>query len=145
MASGVRATLPVFATAVVFSFFINSLLLVSPLYMLQIYDRVITSRSQITLLSLTVLAAILIGVYAALETLRSRLLVRAGLLFDEKIAEPVFHAVHRGNLRQPGANHAQALRDVDTVREFLTGAGLAAVGVAAAQLPARQARAAAGL
>ncbi len=126
MASGVRATLPVFATAVVFSFFINSLLLVSPLYMLQIYDRVITSRSQITLLSLTVLAAILIGVYAALETLRSRLLVRAGLLFDEKIAEPVFHAVHRGNLRQPGANHAQALRDVDTVREFLTGAGLIA-------------------
>ena len=123
MVAGVRATLPVFATVVVFSFFINLLLFVSPLYMLQIYDRVISSRSETTLLSLTVLAAILIGVYAALETLRSRLLVRAGLLFDEKIAEPVFNAVHRGNLRQPGANHAQALRDVDTVREFLTGAG----------------------
>ncbi len=127
MAAGVRATLPVFATVVVFSFFINLLLFVSPLYMLQIYDRVITSRSETTLLSLTVLAAILIGVYAALETLRSRLLVRAGLLIDEKIAEPVFNAVHRGNLRQPGANHAQALRDVDTVREFLTGAGLIAL------------------
>jgi ATP-binding cassette subfamily C protein len=127
MVAGVRATLPVFATVIVFSFFINSLLFVSPLYMLQIYDRVITSRSETTLLSLTVLAAILIGVYAALETLRSRLLVRAGLLFDEKIAEPVFNAVHRGNLRQPGANHAQALRDVDTVREFLTGVGLTAL------------------
>ena len=103
MVAGVRATLPVFATVVVFSFFVNLLLFVSPLYMLQIYDRVITSRSETTLLSLTVLAAILIGVYAALETLRSRLLVRAGLLFDEKIAEPVFNAVHRGNLRQPGA------------------------------------------
>ena len=125
--AGVRAALPVFATVVVFSFFINLLLFVSPLYMLQIYDRVITSRSETTLLSLTVLAAILIGVYAALETLRSRLLVRAGLLLDEKIAEPVFNAVHRGNLRQPGANHAQALRDVDTVREFLTGAGLIAL------------------
>ena len=87
----------------------------------------LSSRSETTLLSLTVLAAILIGVYAALETLRSRLLVRAGLLFDEKIADPVFNAVHRGNLRQPGANHAQALRDVDTVREFLTGAGLIAL------------------
>ena len=127
MAAGVRATLPVFATVVAFSFFINMLLLVSPLYMLQIYDRVITSRNVTTLLSLTVLAAILIGVYAALETLRSRLLVRAGLLIDQKIAEPVFNAVHRGNLRQPGANHAQALRDVDTVREFLTGAGLIAL------------------
>ena len=80
MVAGVRATLPVFATAIAFSFFINLLLFVSPLYMLQIYDRVITSRSETTLLSLTVLAAILIGVYAALETLRSRLLVRAGLL-----------------------------------------------------------------
>ena len=127
IAAGVRAALPVFATVVVFSFFINLLLFVSPLYMLQIYDRVITSRSETTLLSLTILAAILIGVYAALETLRSRLLVRAGLLLDEKIAEPVFNAVHRGNLRQPGANHAQALRDVDTVREFLTGAGLIAL------------------
>ena len=127
MAAGVRATLPVFATVVAFSFFINMLLLVSPLYMLQIYDRVITSRNVTTLLSLTVLAAILIGVYAALETLRSRLLVRAGLLIDQKIAEPVFNAVHRGNLRQPGANDAQALRDVDTVREFLTGAGLIAL------------------
>jgi ATP-binding cassette, subfamily C, bacterial len=127
LAAGVRATLPVFATVIVFSFFINSLLFVSPLYMLQIYDRVITSRSETTLFSLTVLAAILIGVYAALETLRSRLLVRAGLSFDEKIAEPVFNAVHRGNLRQPGGNHSQALRDIDTVREFLTGVGLIAL------------------
>ena len=106
--AGVRAALPVFATVVVFSFFINLLLFVSPLYMLQIYDRVITSRSETTLLSLTVLAAILIGVYAALETLRSRLLVRAGLLLDEKIAEPVFNAVHRGKSpstrRQPRAS-----------------------------------------
>ena len=124
---GIRAALPIFATVIVFSFFINLLLFVSPLYMLQIYDRVISSRSETTLLSLTVLAAILIGVYAALETLRSRLLVRAGLVIDERIAGPVFNAVHRGNLCQPGANHAQSLRDVDTVREFLTGAGLIAL------------------
>jgi ATP-binding cassette, subfamily C, bacterial len=127
IAAGVRAALPVLATVIVFSFFINMLLFVSPLYMLQIYDRVITSRSETTLLSLTVLAAILMGVYAVLEMLRSRLLVRAGLLIDEKIATPVFHAVHRGNLQQPGPNHAQVLRDVDTLREFLTGAELIAL------------------
>ena len=125
--SGVRATVPVFVAAIIFSFFINLLMFVSPLYMLQIYDRVITSRSEPTLVALTVLAAVLICIYAVLEMLRSRLLVRAGLLFDEKIASPVFNAVHRGNLRQPGANHVQSLRDVDTLREFLTGSGLIAM------------------
>ena len=95
--------------------------------MLQIYDRVITSRSESTLMALTILAAFLICVYAVLEMLRSRLLVRAGLAFDQEIAEPVFHAVHRGNLILPGGNHVQCLRDVDTLREFLTGAGLIAL------------------
>lgn len=123
---GVRGTAPIFVAAIVFSLFINLLMFVSPLYMLQIYDRVITSRSESTLAALTILAAFLIFVYALLEMLRSRLLVRAGLAFDEKISEPVFHAVHRGNLALPGGNHVQCLRDVDTLREFLTGSGLIA-------------------
>jgi ATP-binding cassette subfamily C protein len=122
--AGIRATAPVFATAIVFSFFINLLLFTSPLYMLQIYDRVITSRNETTLLMLTLIAAFCIVIYAILEMLRSRILVRAGMLFDEKIAGAVFNAVHRGNLHQPGAGHVQCLRDVDTIREFLTGAGL---------------------
>ncbi len=124
---GIRATAPVVGAAVFFSFFINLLMFVSPLYMLQIYDRVVTSRSEITLVSLTILAVFLILIYALLEMLRSRLLVRAGLLFDELIADPIFHAVHRGNLRHPGGNHVQCLRDVDTVREFMTGSGLLAL------------------
>ncbi|MGO9430906.1 ABC transporter transmembrane domain-containing protein, partial [Rhodoblastus sp.] len=122
--AGLWALSPIVTTAIVFSFFINLLLFVSPLYMLQIYDRVITSRSQETLIALTILAAVLILVYALLEMLRARLLVRGGLLFDELIADPIFHAVHRGNLLLPGANHVQCLRDMDAVREFLTGAGL---------------------
>jgi ATP-binding cassette subfamily C protein len=122
--AGIRATAPVFVTAIVFSFFINLLMFTSPLYMLQIYDRVITSRNETTLLALTLIAAFCIVVYAILEMLRSRILVRAGMLFDEKIAGAVFNAVHRGNLHQPGAGHVQCLRDVDTIREFLTGAGL---------------------
>ncbi|MGO9741682.1 MAG: type I secretion system permease/ATPase [Roseiarcus sp.] len=125
--AGIRTTLPVFVTAMVFSLFINLLMFVSPLYMLQIYDRVVTSRSESTLAALTILAGFLICVYAVLEMLRSRLLVRAGLMFDEQIADPLFKAVHRGNLRQPGANHLQCLRDMDTVREFFTGQGIIAL------------------
>lgn len=121
---GLRSVVPVFSSVIVFSFFINLLLFVSPLYMLQIYDRVISSRSEPTLIALTILAAVLILVYALLEMLRSRLLVRAGLVFDTDLAEPVFDAVHRGNVKQPSGGHTQCLRDVDTLREFLTGTGL---------------------
>ncbi len=77
--AGIRATAPVFVTAIVFSLFINLLLFTSPLYMLQIYDRVITSRNETTLLVLTLIAAFCIFVYAILEMLRSRVLVRAGM------------------------------------------------------------------
>jgi ATP-binding cassette subfamily C protein len=119
-----REVYPIFLAAIVFSFFINLLMFISPLYMLQIYDRVIGSRSIQTLVALTVLASFLLLVYAMLEWLRSRVLVRAGLIFDEKIADPVFEAIHRGNIRMPGGGHVQCLRDMDTLREFLTGSGL---------------------
>ena len=123
---GIRAIAPVFATAIVFSFFINLLLFVSPLYMLQIYDRVLGTRNLVTLGGLTIIAGVLLLVWAALETLRSRLLVRAGLLFDERFAAPMFRVVHRGLLRQPDTINTQYLRDVDVIREFCTGAGLIA-------------------
>jgi ATP-binding cassette subfamily C protein len=120
----IKEVYPIFFAAMVFSFFINLLMFISPLYMLQIYDRVIGSRSIPTLIALTVLAGFLLLVYAILEWLRSRVLVRAGLIFDEKIADPVFEAIHRGNIRMPGGGHVQCLRDMDTLREFLTGSGL---------------------
>lgn len=122
--AGVRAIRAPFVAAIVFSFFINLLMFISPLYMLQIYDRVLASRSIATLVAITVLAGALLLVYAALEMIRSRVLVRAGLLFDASIARPAFDAVHRAGLRQPGPGHVQGLRDVDTLREFLTGPGL---------------------
>lgn len=121
---GVRAIRAPFVAAIVFSCFINLLMFISPLYMLQIYDRVLTSRSIATLVGITVLAGALLLVYAALEMIRSRVLVRAGLLFDANIARPAFDAAHRATLRQPGASQVQGLRDVDTLREFLTGPGL---------------------
>jgi ATP-binding cassette subfamily C protein len=123
---GIRAIVPAFLTAVVFSFFLNLLMFVSPLYMLQVYDRVLGTRNLTTLFGITVIAALLLMVWAVLETLRSRLLVRAGMLFDDRFAAPVFKIVHQGILRQPSVINGQYLRDVDVIREFLTGSGLIA-------------------
>ena len=121
---GFRTVRPAFVTAIVFSFFINLLVFVSPLYMLQIYDRVITSRNVYTLLTLTLIAAFLIIIYAVLEKVRSAVLVRAGLLFDTEIRSELFEKVLRGSLKQPNVAHHLVLRELDTVREFLTGGGL---------------------
>jgi ATP-binding cassette subfamily C protein len=119
-----RATRPGFLTAIVFSFFINILAFVGPLYMLQIYDRVITSRNATTLVMLTLIAAFLLIVYATLEKIRSAILVRLGVLFSTLARSRLFDAVLKGTLLQPGRGHTQALRDLDTIREFLTGSGL---------------------
>ena len=122
---GIRAIAPVFATAIVFSFFINLLLFVSPLYMLQIYDRVSGTRNLVTLGGLDHRRRPSVGLGRA-RTLRSCILVRAGLLFDERFAAPMYGVVHRGLLRQPDTINTQYLRDVDVIREFCTGAGLIA-------------------
>lgn len=112
---------------VIFSFFLNLLVFVGPLYMLQIYDRVLASRSEVTLMVLTGLAIALLGVYALLEIVRSRILVRTGVLFDSLLASDVVHTAFRGYVRRPGQSYSQAPRDVDTVREFITGAGVIAL------------------
>ena len=124
---GLKATRPAFLTAIFFSLFINLLVFVSPLYMLQVYDRVLGSRNETTLLVITLIAAVLLLTMSVLETLRSRILVRAGILFDQKVASPVFDAIHRISQKQPNGGHQQALRDVDSIREFLTGSGLIAI------------------
>lgn len=109
-----------------FSFFINILMLVGPLYMLQIYDRVLTSRSVETLVALTVLAVGLVASNAVLELVRSRLLVRIGGRFDSQLKESVFAAVFEAQLRGKSADSGQVLRDMDSFRSFLTGPALVA-------------------
>jgi ATP-binding cassette subfamily C protein len=75
-------------------------------------------------LVLTLIAGYLLIAYALLEKVRSAVLVRLGTLFAAKARGPLFNAVLRGTILQPGAAHTQALRDLETIREFLTGAGL---------------------
>ena len=110
-----------------FSLFINLLMFVAPIHMLQIYDRVLVSRSEITLLVLTVLALGLLVIYGLLEAVRSRILVRTGLEFDEQMSSKTFGIVFEANLQNPRLAPQQALRDVDVVREFISGFAIVAL------------------
>ncbi len=114
---------PAISVAIVFSLFINLLALVSPLYMLQVYDRVLSSRNTLTLLFITLIAIVLFMVYAALEALRTAVLVRGGITFDGALRSKAFRSVLDATVqRRPGGT--QTFRDLDVVREFLTGSGL---------------------
>ena len=111
----------------IFSLFINSLALVSPLYMLQVYDRVLSSRNLMTLLFLTMLAVFLYLVYGSLEALRSRVLVRGGARFENVLRTPLFDTTFAATLgRKSGTAEAQPFRDADSVREFVTGSAMIA-------------------
>jgi PrtD family type I secretion system ABC transporter len=103
------------------SFFINLLMFVSPLYTMQIYDRVLTSRSAVTLVMITVIVAFLLMTYVALEHYRGRILVQAGVRLDRLLSGPAFEAALSSALRVRGSNHAQALRDLDLMRDVLSG------------------------
>ncbi len=103
---------------------VNVLALTSPLFMLQVYDRVLSSGSVPTLVGLSVLAAGLYLFQAALDILRARVLLRIGEHFDNTLSGRVHDAVVRLPLltRMPG-DGLQPLRDLDSVRSFLSGAG----------------------
>ena len=123
----VSATRSALIPAGIFSLFINALALVSPLYMLQVYDRVLSSRNLMTLLFLTILAVFLYFVYGSLEALRSRVLVRGGARFENVLRTPLFETAFAAMLgRKNGSVEAQPFRDADTVREFVTGSAILA-------------------
>ncbi len=84
----------------VFSFVANVLTLSPTLYMLQVFDRVMISQSELTLIALTLIIAVFIAAMAFSEWVRSRLLVRAGARFDEQLNTPIFNASFDANLEQ---------------------------------------------
>ena len=107
-----------------FSALINLLMLSGSMFMLQVYDRVLPSKSVPTLIGLSFIFLGLYAFQAILDLIRTRVLVRIGSAFDESLSERVFGAVIKLPLR--GARAADALqpvRDLDTVRTFLTGLG----------------------
>lgn len=107
-----------------FSFLINMLMLVPTIYMLQMYDRVLGSRNELTLIMITLITVGLFLLLAGLEWVRSRILVRVGAQFDAALNSRVFNAAFETNLRTNGANAGQALSDLTNIRQFITGNGL---------------------
>ncbi len=108
----------------IFSAIINILLLTSPIFMLQVYDRVLTSRSQQTLIALLGVATLLLVLMAILDQLRSSILIRIGLSLDRALREHVFNGVIEQQLmRRSSGDGQQPVRDLDVVRSFLAGPG----------------------
>ena len=115
---------PFFLYAGMFSFFINLLLLVPSLYMLQVFDRVIPSRSDETLIVLTLGSLACLLIMMVLDLLRARLLTSAGVALDRKLG-PIVLSGLLANARRPGASdYSLGLKDVNTLRTFLTGTGI---------------------
>ncbi len=113
-----------FRTVAIFSAIINLLMLVPSIYMLQVYDRVLVSQNEITLLMLTL---IMLGAYvlmSALEFVRSFVLIRVGARLDMKLNKRIYTAAFEQNLRRGGSNAGQSLQDLTNIRQFLTGNAL---------------------
>lgn len=106
------------------SLFINLLMLVPSLYMLQLYDRVLASRSQETLIMLTLIVVAMFWVMGMLEFVRSRILIRVGNGIDAKMSTRLFDTMFALANRHPGKSTAQPLSDLTQIRQFLTGTPL---------------------
>ncbi len=107
-----------------FSLFINILMLVPSLYMLQLYDRVLTSRSEGTLYMLTAIVVMLFITMATLEIVRSKVLVKVGNKLDSILSKRVFDSLFDLANKQPGKASSMPLNDLTQIRQFMTGNGL---------------------
>lgn len=108
-----------------FSLFVNLLLLVPSFYMLEVYDRVISSRSVTTLVMLTLITVFLMCIYGSLEWVRSRIMIRVSTRLDLQLSERVFNAGFKQSLYSSGVGvSSQPMGDLIGLRQFLTGSGL---------------------
>lgn len=107
-----------------FSMVANVLMLAPTLYMLQVYDRVLASQSELTLVVMSLLTLFLFAVMAFAEWMRSSLLVRTGVRLDEQLSTQVFNASFEAHLSQSGAAPSRAFGDLIQIRQFLTGNGI---------------------
>src|SRR5579864_1927719 len=124
LAAALIACRKAFIAIGMFSGVSNLLMLSGALFMLEIYDRVLPSRSVPTLVALLILVAGLYAAQGAIDTIRSRILVRVGNSLDEAMSMRVYDAIVRLPLKVGSrVEGAQPIRDLDTVRGFLSGVG----------------------
>jgi PrtD family type I secretion system ABC transporter len=118
--------MPGFGTAGAFSLAINLLYLAGPLYMLQVYDRVVSSGSEVTLVMLTLALVMAYLALAGLDLARARVLTRMSVRIDRRMAARVMEAI-TGRTPANGEARGQLLRDFDGFRQFVSGAGIHAI------------------
>ncbi|WP_020588598.1 type I secretion system permease/ATPase [Desulfobacter curvatus] len=124
MIAYLRACLRHFLFAGFFSLFINTLYLTFPLYMLSVYDKVLTSYSMPTLYATTALALVALMVLGGLDLARSRLLVRSGVLLDKLLSRRVLKEMLTDLARVDGIGYTQGLKDINTLRNYLGGSSI---------------------
>ncbi|MGO9431430.1 type I secretion system permease/ATPase [Rhodoblastus sp.] len=106
----------------------NVLMLTGPLFMMLVYNKVLTSKSVPTLVALCLLALLLYCFYGFLEGLRGKLMARVGITFDHRLAPSLFVATLRLPLHfGPHARQHDPLQDLATIRNFLMGSGPSAL------------------
>ncbi len=117
-----------FVVVFIFSMFVNILMLTGPLYMLQVYDRVIGSRSQETLVALSILVTCLFVAMGILDNARGRIMSRVGARFQDRLDRRVFAAAMKRSALVPNdASAVAAQRDLEAVQRLLSSPVLLAV------------------
>lgn len=118
---------PAIYRAIGFSIIISMLALAPTVYMLEVYDRVVNSRSGMTLAMLTVLIVLAYAVMEILEKVRGGLMRAAGVKIDEALSKRVYDAMFQGFLKRQVGGSMQVLNDLKSVREFLANPALMAI------------------
>ncbi len=118
---------PHLVAALAFSLAINLALLTPSLFMLQVYDRVLVTRSVETLVMLALMAVVCLAVFGALDQIRARLLTMLGMAVERRFGPDLLGDLIVASARQAGAESAEGLRDLGQVRAFLSGPGIVAV------------------
>jgi ATP-binding cassette, subfamily C, bacterial exporter for protease/lipase len=124
IAESLLAFKSVFITVGIFSAILNILMLTPSLYMLQVYDRVLTSRNESTLLMLTVMVVGAYLVLGGLEFVRSFVLIRVSAKLDMMLNKRVYTAAFEQSLKRAGVNAGQFLQDLTSIRQFMSGNAL---------------------
>ena len=114
------------AIAFVFGLFINLFQFVIPIYMMQMFDRVLPSSSMDTLIYLTIIAVFALFIMMLMEIVRSRLLSRTGAWFEEYLSKSAFESAIAAALERKNY-HSDATRDLFIIRSFLSGGGMNAL------------------
>jgi ATP-binding cassette subfamily C exporter for protease/lipase len=114
----------IFRAIAVFTAAMNLMLLAPSLYMLEVYDRVLSSRNEFTLLMLTLIVVLIFLLYGALDAVRSYAVIEMSKKIDTILNERTYTAAFEQNLKTRGTNAGQALNDLTTLRQFVTGPSL---------------------